>query len=191
MKLRKIKNKYFKFFSLCFLFGFVLALIYYININKNELDILINNILYNKSLYMITNNMVNHLKILCVILCFSFVFIGFPIYIGLIISEGFSFFLRILILYKIYKVRGVIYSLIYYLINNGIYIFLLYLLSKKIINIIKLIYTYKVKQEQIKFEQLLVIINRTILIIIFIFINDLILYLYGFKLIKIFAFLLK
>ena len=191
MKLRKIKNKYFKFFSLFFLFGFVLALIYYININKNELDILINNILYNKSLYMITNNMVNHLKILCVILCFSFVFIGFPIYIGLIISEGFSFFLRILILYKIYKVRGVIYSLIYYLINNGIYIFLLYLLSKKIINIIKLIYTYKVKQEQIKFEQLLVIINRTILIIIFIFINDLILYLYGFKLIKIFAFLLK
>lgn len=186
MKNNKYKNKTLKLFIGLFLVGIITSILYFNYLDKDDLNIFIKAIKESNILDKPINNITNHLKILSVITMFSIIFIGFPLCSGLIISEGFDLFFRVLLLYKSYKVKGIIYGVLYYLINNLIYILLLYIIFKRIIIICKKIYKYKIKKEIINLNEIYHLLIKIIYIIIIIFISDLLLYYYGSSLIKVF-----
>lgn len=191
MKTSKKMSKCFKLFTLLFLIGVIIGTIYCFNIKKDELKTIIDSIKTSNIIYKPLNNITDHLKILSVISLFSIIFIGLPISSGLIISEGFTFIFRVFVLYKSFKIKGIIYSLIYYLICNGLYIFFLYIIFKRIILICKKIYKSKIKNETFNSSEIYNILSKIIFTIILIFISDLLIYFYADYILKIFAFLFK
>lgn len=174
-----IKNKIIKLFIICFIIGYILAFLFYYSLDKIELKSLISAVKNSNILFKTSNNIINHLKILSVTVLLTLIFVGVPIFIGLIISEGFKICLRLIILFKIYKLKGIIYGLIYTLINNGIYLLILIFIFKKIIKIAKALYLYKIKKENINFNYLFNNYIRIITLIIFTLIFDTLIYLYG------------
>ena len=186
-----IKNKIIKTFIICFIVGLILSVLFYLSLDKTEIKLLVDTIKNNSILYKTSNNMINHLKILSVIIILNFLYIGIPLYIGLLISESFKIFLRLIILYKAFKIKGVIYGVIYALINNGIYIVFLLVVFKKLIKIFKIIYKYKFKKENINYSTLYYYFINTIIVLVLIFISDMLIYFYGSKLLYIFIRLCK
>ena len=186
-----IKNKIIKTFIICFIVGFILSILFYLSLDKTEIKLLVDTIKNNNILYKTSNNMINHLKILSVIIILNFLYIGIPLYIGLLISESFKIFLRLIILYKAFKIKGVIYGVIYALISNGIYIVFLLVIFKKLIKIFKIIYKYKFKKENINYNTLYYYFINTIIILVLIFISDMLIYFYGSKLLYVFIRLCK
>ena len=186
-----IKNKIIKTFIICFIVGLILSVLFYLSLDKTEIKLLVDTIKNNSILYKTSNNMINHLKILSVIIILNFLYIGIPLYIGLLISESFKIFLRLIILYKAFKIKGVIYGVIYALINNGIYIVFLLVIFKKLIKIFKIIYKYKFKKENINYSTLYYYFINTIIVLVLIFISDMLIYFYGSKLLYIFIRLCK
>ena len=184
MKTIKYKNKTFKLFIGLFIIGIIVAILYFNYLNKNDLYIFIKSIKESNILNKPLNNIVNHLKILSVITVFSIIFIGFPLCSGLIISEGFDLCFRILLLYKSYKIKGIIYGILYYLVNNLVFIFLLYIIFKKIIIICKKIYKYKIKKESINLNEIYLLLIKITYLIVLIFIFDIFLYYYGSHILK-------
>ena len=184
-KISKHKRKILKLFIVCFAIGFIIAIFFYNSLEKTEIKKLVNQIKINKVLFTPVNNTINHIKILAVILLLSYFYIGLPLFIGLIISESFKIFLRLIFLYKIYEFNGLIYGLLYTLINNGFYIFILIYMFKNIIKIFKIMYKNKIKKENMDYRLVYRILIKSIIYIIIIFISDLLLYLYGNKIIYI------
>ena len=187
----KCFNKLFKLYILLFLLGNILALLYYLNLNSNDINNIKNNIINNHTFNNIFNNSIDHLKILSIITLFSCVLIGFPLIIGLIISEGFIFLIRCLIMAKIYKFKGFIYGSIHYFINNGLFLIFIYFLFKKIYKIFKKLYNHKIKKESLNYIDIYKLMVSSLYIIIIIFILDILVYTFGSKLLKVFAILLK
>lgn len=188
MMKKTIINKKFKLFIYLFIFGIILGLIYYNHLDINKIKTISNSIKNNNN---ISINNVEHVKLLSFISLFSFIYIGILFLFGAIVSEGFIFIIRILILYKTNKVKGLIYGLIYYLFNNIFYLIFVYLFFKKIINIIKEIYIFKKKRELSRLNIIFDNINRIIILIILVFSFDLTTYHFFSKIINLFAFLLK
>lgn len=191
MKPSKRKSKCIKLFIVLFIVGIVISVLYFNNLEKEEINILLDSVKSSNIIYKPINNITNHLKILSVISLFSIIFIGLPICAGLIISEGFSFTFRLLLLYKLYKFKGLTYSIIYYLVGNLIYIYLLYIIFKRICLICKKIYKLKIKNESFNYTEIYNLLIKVIYIIIIILISDILIYFYGDNILKIFAFLTK
>lgn len=190
--MKKLKtNKKIKLFIILFIFGIILGFIYINHFNKKELINISNCIKNNKCNLIITNNAINHIKLLSFVTLFSYIYIGVLFLFGTIISEGFIFVLRILIYYKIKHMKGLLYALIYYFLNNILYLILLFILFKKIINIVKQIYIYRKKKEISRLNIVLDNVIRSIFIILLIFGTDLLIYNFFPKILKLFAFLLK
>lgn len=181
----KLKNKLIKVFFICLIIGSLLSLLFYFSLDKKEINSIISAVKDNKILFSVTNNTTNHLKILSVAILLSYFFIGLPLYIGLIISEGFKITLRIVILLNIYKFKGIIYAILYTIINNGIYLVLLTFIFKKIIKITRMLYKNKFKKEVLNYNLLYNYFISAISLVIIIFISDLIIYLYGNNLLNI------
>lgn len=187
----KYKHKAFKLFIFLFIIGIILSSIYYLSLDKNEISSIKNNILNNQIFNAVFNNSIDHLKILSIITLFSSVLIGFPLLIGLVIAEGFIFFIRCLILAKIYDNIGFIYGCVHYLINNGLYLIFLYFLYKKILKIFKKLYSHKFKKESLNYLDIYKLMTSSLYIIILIFISDILVYIFGDNILKIFAILPK
>lgn len=185
------KNKYLKFFIMFYVLGIIISIFYFYNIDKDKINIIVTSIKENNLLLNPINNIINHLKILSVTSLFTMIFIGIPIFIGLIISEGFISFFRFIVLYKTYKMKGIIFGLIYYILNNLFYIIFLYIIFRKLIILAKKIYRLIIKKENINFSEIYNILHSIIYIIIIIFIIDSLTFFYTPKILKIFAFLLK
>ena len=97
MKTKKKKTSIvIKLYIICFIVGYIIAFLFYNSLNKTEINDIVNSIKVNQILFKPVNNSITHLKILSVILLLSFFYIGFIIFLGLIISEGFKIFLRII-----------------------------------------------------------------------------------------------
>lgn len=191
MKASNKKYKYIKLFLALFIIGCIVGIIYFNNLSNKNVDELVNAIKNENIIFKPINNITNHLKILSVISLFSLIYIGLPLSLGLIISEGFIFFIRINILYQAYKISGIFYGLIYYIVCNLLYIYFLYIIFKRVVIICKKIYKLKLKNESFNFNEILQLLNRNIYIIIIIFISDILIYLYADNILKTFAFLLK
>ena len=186
-----IKSKIIKAFIICFIIGFILSILFYLSLDKTEIKSLVESVRNSNILFKTSNNIVNHLKILSVIILLNFIFIGIPLYIGLLISESFRIFLRLIILNKIYKFKGIIYGIIYTVINNGIYIIMLLFILKKLLKIIKILCKNKFKKENINYSILYSCFINVITLVIIIFISDTVIYLYANKLLNIFIKLCK
>lgn len=184
-------NKLIKLFIIFLLIGLVLGFLYYINLDKEKTNELINILINKNNLYKPNNNAIDHLKILSVVFSFSLIYIGIIILLGHILSISFINVIKFILFYKKYKIKGTLFYLIYFILNEGIYIFLLYYFYKKIIKIIKNIYIIKKKGDTNKLSILFNDIFRVIFLIIIIFIIDFISYNILSKTIKLFAFLLK
>ena len=179
-----IRNKVIKIFLICFIIGLIISIIYISNMNKNDLSNIIYNIKENKIFFYTNNNLIDHLKLLSIITLFSLIYIGLPIFIGLLISEGFSISIKFILLYKIYRIKGIFYAVLYLIINNIFYLLTLYFIFKKIVKIIKILYRHKIKQENINYYQIYSSLIRIIVLIIINFIYDYILYLYGYNILN-------
>lgn len=185
-RMKKKHSKYFKIYVITFIVGIVIAFLFINNLNKNELNTILINIKKHKVLFNINNNSIDHLKILSVILVLSFIYIGMPLFIGLLISESFKISLKTILLTKIFKTRGFIYGVLYNLINGGLFIVLSYFLFKRIIRIFKKLYLNKFKGEILNYNELYNLLIKTIFLIILIFISDLLIYFYGNNVLSIF-----
>ena len=180
----KKNHKIIKLFIFCFIIGFIIAYLFYHKIDKKDLNIIINNIKTNNILFNIENNSINHLKILSLIILFSLIFIGFPIFIGLLIGEGFNISLNFILFNKIYQFKGIIYILYYSFLNCFIYILILLILFKRIINITKALYKYKFKGESLNSSYIYTNLVKCIYLIIINLIIDYLLYLYGYNILR-------
>lgn len=179
MKINKYKLKIINIFILCFIIGLVISILFYNHFSKKELIILINNVKEKNIFSKVNNNIIDHLKILSVILVLSFIYIGIPLFIGYIISIFFKISFKLIIITKIYKLKGLIYGLLYILITEGFFIFIMYYFFKKILKLVKYIYSIKNKKDLINYNELYSILIKTIVLIIIIFISDIIIGIYG------------
>lgn len=187
----KLNNKILKLYLVCLLIGIIIGFLFYFNLNKNEIESLIISIKQNKVLFKTCNNAINHLKIMSVILVLSYFFIGIPLFIGLLITESFKITLRLIILSKIYRFKGIIYGLLYTIFNNGIYIILLIFILKKLLKIVKILYKNKIKKENINYASLYSNFINVISLTILIFISDLLIYMYGNNILNLFRSMCK
>ena len=190
MKKAKINRK-FKIFISLFMFGVVIGVIYFNHLDKEKINILVDNISNSKDMFILQNNGIDHIKILSFSSLFSFIFIGILFLSGTIISEGFIYIIRCLLFYKKYKFNGFLFASIYYIFNNLIYLFLLYILFKRICNITKNLYLFRKKRELSRLNIVLDNITKIIFIILIIFLIDNTLIKALNKVLKLFAFLLK
>ena len=187
----KLNNKILKLYLVCLLIGIIIGFLFYFNLNTNEIESLIISINQNKVLFKTCNNAINHLKIMSVILVLSYFFIGIPLFIGLLITESFKITLRLIILSKIYRFKGIIYGLLYTIFNNGIYIILLIFILKKLLKIVKILYKNKIKKENINYASLYSNFINVISLTILIFISDLLIYMYGNNILNLFRSMCK
>lgn len=186
-----LKNKSFKFFIICLLIGFLLSIIYYFSLKANELKTILDSINNSNPFFYIINNSIEHIKILSLVVLLSYIYIGFPLFIGLIISEGFKIFIKFIFMYKLYKFKGTMYIILYTLLHDLIYLIILYFILKRLFILFKYLYKYKIKNEVLNYNQIYNNLIRLIFFIIINFIYDYFLYLYGTNILKIFRHICK
>ena len=169
--------------------GFITGIILYYNSSNeikasvlNEVSIIINAVSDTKQ-----NNILFHLALLSILLVLSIIVIGLPIIIFYYFYEFVSigYLLTSLFFYK--KISGLLFGSIFILINK--ILFLLFL-SYFIINSIK--YSKRVLKglKMRKSEIIVHHLYKGLFIIILSFINDIILYFIGNKLLSVFLFLI-
>ena len=178
------KNKKIKLFILCLLIGFVIATLYFCSLNKNDLDLMLLRIKESDTFFNPINTSTDNIKILSLIILFSFIYVGFILFLGLLITEGFKIFLKSLFIYKIYKFKGVMYLLLYTIINNLMYFIILYFIFRRIINVFSILYKYRFKNENINYNLLYNNLIKLIFLVIINFIIDYVLYLNGISIIN-------
>lgn len=184
----KNNKKYFNLFLTLLFLGFFIG---FILTKKIDLTPILENI---KSLetYLNTNSinfLSSHIIILIILTLSSLTIIGLLLFPLNIIYEGVCIYFNIYIFTKLYKLNGVLYGLIYITITKGIYLILMVIIFKEMLNLLKRIITQKEKSAK------RVLITKSIKKIftyeILIIINDILIYLIGSKLLKIFLILIK
>ena len=187
-------KKYFLFLSIILFIGFISGLFFVSQINEASLEIILNNI--NEYLLNLGNLNLNHflphIFLFPLFLILAIFIIGVPLYLIFIFYNGFSLGFIISSLKNIFGFKGIIYGLIYIILSKGIFIFLLLILSIFLIRIGVKSFNYFFKKEGRMYkEEVFILLRKAMLIIIFILINDGILYFWGGKILNIFKFLLK
>lgn len=184
----KNNKKYFNLLLTLLFLGFFIG---FILTKKIDLTPILENI---KSLetYLNTNSinfLSSHIIILIILTLSSLTIIGLLLFPLNIIYEGVCIYFNIYIFTKLYKLNGVLYGLIYITITKGIYLILMVIIFKEMLNLLKRIITQKEKSAK------RVLITKSIKKIftyeILIIINDILIYLIGSKLLKIFLILIK
>ena len=112
----KVKNKKVLVASILILLGIIIGVIYY-NLLTSEIK---NNIIYtlNNSNSFIYNSIIKDLLLTSLTLVTSFFLVGLFIGIIYLIYEGMSIGLLIAIFYNTYKFKGLLFILIYIIINK-------------------------------------------------------------------------
>ena len=136
------------------------------------------------------NNFIYHLLLLSIIIFLSIIILGFPIILFYLFYEGVSIGFLITGFFHYQKVSGLLYSLIFILINKLIiYICLIYILINTINYSKKVILSIKRKDYKI-YEYLFTHIVRMIFVSLVIFAYDIFIYFFGNKIMAYFIFLL-
>lgn len=192
LKIRKLRfSREFKLFIFLTVVGLIISVLFLVNINQDSIKSILENITNQNYFSNIQNNAVVQLKNISLSMLFSVFIIGLIYLFSLIIFESFSIFLNLFLLVKLYGVGGAAYSLIYNLINSGIYIFILYYILKKIISLINRIYFEKKIYKKIDYKESFDEIKKMLIIIIISFLFSVTLYYFSNKILNIFAFLIK
>ena len=137
------------------------------------------------------NNILMHLMVESLLLVLSSYIVGMPLNVSYILYNGFTIGFTIECLFKSLGFSGLIYGIIYTIITKGIFIMLLIILLITYNNLSTKIYLKYLKKDFYAEKKIDVIIKKSFLIIFLIFINDLIIYIFGGKVLNIFNFLIN
>lgn len=168
-------SKILKIINLSLLLGLIISFLIYKRIDNTSIlseltnlkDFLSNNHL---------NYILFHFIVISILIISSLTIIGSIVFIIYFLFEGISIGYNILTLFHIYHLKGILYSFFYILFTKAIFIILLILLFIKVLNILKIIITKK----EINFkESIHHNLKGIILIIILIFLNDLLIFIFG------------
>lgn len=123
------------------------------------------------------NNIIKDLIIMSLLLISSFFIIGIPLGIFYIFYESFSLGFLLNALYATFKIKGIIYFLLYFIINKLIVLLLMIFFIKKIINISRYIIGYLIyrKDSTIK-DKIMINFKKCLYTIIIVLVVNLVIY---------------
>ena len=185
-----VYKKYLIFVITVVLIGILGGVLYYHFLNESIQNDITNTLLNTSSFTY--NGTIKDLIIMSLLLVLSFLIIGSPLAIFYLFYEGVAIGFLLNIFFATFKLKGLIYILIYLLINKVISLFVMLFFIYKIINISRLLIgllIYK-NNDNIKNKIILYFKNALYLLVIMLIIN-LILYFVSPYILKYLNFLLK
>lgn len=187
-----INKKLYLFISIILLIGVVVGIVFVTLLDESTKEILFLNI--NEFLQSIDKSNIGlilmHLVILSTLLVTSTILLGGPLIIFFIFYNGFTIGFIISSITCIFGIKGLLFSLIYVIISKLIFLVFLIIFSVNLFKIVKCTIDYIVYKKNSK-EIFSAYIKRCIIFTSIILINDIILYFWGLKLVKVFEFLVK
>lgn len=174
----KRNKKMLKFLALFCLLGLLIGFIMYKKIDNLEVLEEIKNISNN-----LKNNKINfiliHFIIISILITSSITVIGlllFPLYF---LFESISISYSIFLFTSAFKFNGLIYSIFYNILAKGLYLILMFLIFKKILNIAKYLKDLIINKKSIDIKYPLTKnIQALIICIAIIFVNDILIYVF-------------
>lgn len=180
-----------KVLGLILLLGLLIGFLIYKKMDNTTLISEIKNIesyLYNNHL----NYTLMHFIIISIMLTCSLTGVGLLIFPIFFLFESISISYNIFIFTEIYHFKGLIYSFLYTIITKTIFIILLLCIFKKLIQTLKNIIKIYTNKETINYKySILKNIKALILYLLFIFMNDILIYIIGNKLLLKLTFIIK
>lgn len=155
--------------------GILIGILYYQFLdenNKNNIVLTITN--YNNFKF---NNVLKDLIIMSLLLVSSFFIIGIPLSIFYLFYESFSLGFLLNTFFATFKIKGIIYFLLYFISNKLIVLLLMIFFIKKIINISRYIIGYLIyrRDSTIK-DKIMINFKKCLYSILIIFIINIILF---------------
>lgn len=185
------QNKwYFKLIGFILLIGFISGIIYYFFLNKDiKINIIESIANYDNFHY---NSIIKDLIITSLILVTSIFIIGIPLSLFYLFYEFFSLGFMLSVFFVCFKISGIFYFLLFVIFNKLLVMLLMILFIKKTLNISRFILgniVYK-RNSAVK-KNLLINLNNSIYLIVFILICNIIIYFVNPYVLNYFSFLLK
>lgn len=185
-------KKYLIILTIFLIIGFIFGLFFLNNVDEASKEIILNNI--NEWVINLDNIHINyiisHLLVLSLFIILSIFLIGIPLYIFYIFYNGFSLGFIISSLSNIFGAKGLLYSIVYILITKVIPIILIIILFMFLIRIGENIIWNLFNKKNGTKRLINRLIKKSIIVLFIIIINDIILYLWGGKILNIFHFLI-
>lgn len=188
-------KKYFKrhaviltFLSVIFLISIIVGIILYLK-SSNETKQYINQLFQNFKDELLNNNINNiykHLIILLLLFILSFTAIGYLLGVAYLFYEGMSISYSISALCANYALKGFAFGIIYNMFFKFIFIILYIFILLKLFDLVKILLDKVIFKNNINFKgNIKRIVYSVLFIILIIFINDIIIYIFSNFLIKI------
>ncbi len=175
IKMISNNKKYLIFVGIILLIGFISGIIYY-NLLTNSIKESISNTIINYNNFRY-NGIIKDLIITSLLLVTSFFIIGIPLSLFYLFYEGLSLGLVFNIFLVNFKFNGLLYSLIYFLINKFLVLFIMVFFIKKIISIGRHIIGLIIYKRDMSIKNKLVCSTiNSIYLIVFILIINILLY---------------
>lgn len=186
-------SKVFKFIITLIIIGLISGFILYLNLSKETKEIIINTLtnINNNLKNTRQNNIIFHLSIISIFVLISLTLFLYPLTIFYIFYETLSFGFILAYYTSNFNVCGIIYSIIYFLINKALFLSILIYIVVTSYKLIKKILKSIINKDNISVRDLYQnYFKKILLCIIIILIYDIIVYFLGNKILSIFQFLL-
>ena len=171
----KKNKKYFLFIMTILLIGLVGGIIFFL-VQKSDLREDIKNLLLNMNNYHY-NAILKDLIITSILLVLSFFVIGIPLGLFYLFYEGLSIGFMLITFLVTYSFKGLIYMIIYLLVNKLIPLILMAFFMQKIINIGRLMIGFLIyKKDHLIRDKIIINFKNALYILLFILIFDIIIY---------------
>jgi len=186
-------SKVFKFALTFIIISLLTGIVLYLNLNKETKDLIMNSLLtLNDNLKDVRqNNVIYHLFIMSSFVLLSLTLFLYPLTLFYIFYEILSFGFVLAYYGCVFNIGGIIYELIYFLINKALFLLVLIYISIISYKLIKKILKSLINKENISVSELYSNFFKKILICsAFILITDIFVYFFGNKILSLFQFLL-
>jgi len=186
-------SKVFKFALTFIIISLLTGIVLYLNLNKETKDLIMNSLLtLNDNLKDVRqNNVIYHLFIMSSFVLLSLTLFLYPLTLFYIFYEILSFGFVLAYYGCVFNIGGIIYELIYFLINKALFLLVLIYISIISYKLIKKIIKSLINKENISVRELYSNFFKKILICsAFILITDIFVYFFGNKILSLFQFLL-
>ncbi len=183
-------KKYLLFVLVVLVIGFLTGIIFFLMQNSDVKSEIINSLSQSSNYHY--NAIMKDLIVCSILLVLSFFVIGLPLSIFYLFYEGLSLGFMLITFLMTYSFKGLIYMLIYILLNKLIPLILMIFFVQKLINIGRLVIGFIIyrKDNYIK-EKIILNFKNSLYILIFILIFNIISYFVSPIILKNLSFLLK
>lgn len=181
------------FIVVLFITGLLFGIVYYLRQDEMIRKTLINSIvnLENDLTNTRVNNIFIHLLVSFCVIILSFTIIGIPIIYFYLFFEGLSIGFSFSIIVNVFGIKGIIFSLLYFIFYKFLFLILLFYLLSRSSRISKnmLGFLFYKNSKDLK-NNILINVRKVIVFLIFILINDIAIYFYSSFLNKVLIFFL-